>query len=258
MGAHIALDVNSLKEGETFKKNQVIASTKSFDKDGVYCSGRNLFIAVMQYMGKSHEDAYVISEDVSSKMTRSMVKELQIIVPQNTKVLKIEKEFNKFVNKNDTLVEFTYEDNLDDYLEMNQLDDNIDEEVLSLYVKEKDSIKLASQEGEIIDIKVFINNKINTDSKILNFHKELVKRSNGIKDKLSEFSKNDDEKFKAIDNLSLKFVKIGGHKLKGGVEFTGARIVYYIKQKKALDHGDKMATRYGKHNVPLLEVILVE
>ena len=249
MGAYISLEMDSLKEGTEFKKNQVITYTKSFDKNGIYCSGRNAFIAVMNYMGSSHEDSYVISEEMAGKMTRSMVKELPIVIPPNTKILKIEKEFNKHVNKNDILVEFTYEDDLEQYLELNQIDGVDEEEVLSMFVKGKNSIKLLSQEGEIVDIKVYINNKIGTDQKITSFHKELSTRTKDVITKLSSNAKTEDQKLKAIDNLSLKFLKIGGHKLRGGSEFYGARIVYYIKQKTPLDLGDKLATRYGAKGV---------
>ena len=74
--------------------------------------------------------------------------------------------------------------------------------------------------------------------------------------KLTKDAKTDEDKLKAFDNLNLKFMKIGGHKLRGGNEFVGSRIVYYIKQTKELGIGDKLATRYGK--LPLSEVILIE
>lgn len=54
-GAYISLDMKTLSVGDRVKKNQVIAYTKNFDKMGTYCGGRNMFIAVMNYMGKSHK-----------------------------------------------------------------------------------------------------------------------------------------------------------------------------------------------------------
>ena len=248
MGAYISLEMNtSLKVGDKFTKNQIIASTKSFDENGVYCSGRNAFIAVMQYMGMGHEDSYVVCDNLTKSMSRSMVKELSIIIPQNTKILKLEKEIGKKVNKNDILIEFTYKDDINDYLELNQIEHVDEEEILSMYIKGKDSIKLTSQEGEIVDIKVYINNKIDTDQKIINFHKEMLGNVKNVIAKLTKEAKTDEDKLKVFDNLNLKFMKIGGHKLRGGNEFVGARIVYYIKQTKSLEIGDKLATRYGKN-----------
>ncbi len=52
-------------------------------------------------------------------------------------------------------------------------------------------------------------------------------------------------------------MKTGNHKLKGGVEFLGAQIVYYIRQKKPLIEGDKFANRFGAKGI-IGKVILPE
>jgi DNA-directed RNA polymerase beta subunit len=251
MTVYLSLEMNTLPVGTKVRKNQVIAGTKNFDiNNNMYCSGRNVFMAVMQYMGFGHEDSYVIGSDMSNAMTRDIVKELQIVIPPDTKVLKLETETGKQIHNKETLVEFSYEDELEDYINLNQLEElSDDEELLSTFIKDKDTIKLLGIEGEIIDIKVFINNKNAADPQITSFHRKITKETNNMVKKLSEGATNEGEKLKAIDNMSLKFTKIGGHKLKGGrIEFMGSRIVYYIKQKKELTEGDKLATRYGKQN----------
>ena len=104
---------------------------------------------------------------------------------------------------------------------------------------------MMGQEGEIVDIKVFLNNKKNVDRQVVLLHSQLVNSTKDTISKLEENYTNENDKIKASDNISSKFFKIGGHKLKGGKEFTGARIVYLIKQKMPLFSGDKLASRFG-------------
>jgi len=53
--SHINLNFNTLGKGESFKKNQMIAWTNAFNGE-CYSGGKNLTIAVMNYLGFSHED----------------------------------------------------------------------------------------------------------------------------------------------------------------------------------------------------------
>ncbi|MFW6247235.1 MAG: hypothetical protein ACOC22_03640 [bacterium] len=249
MGGNILLEMQTLQKGDKFKKNQIIAWTKNFNKNGMYSPGKNAFMAVMNYSGFSHEDAYCVTENIANSMTRDIVRESQALIPPGTKIIKLEKQL-KEVNKNDVLVEFTYQDDLESYLQMNPLEtEEEDEEVLSAFTEGENSIKLMAEEGEIVDIKVFINNKASVDKQVVNFHKELVQDVNEVRKKLEDSYSEEDDKVKAIDNMDLSFTKTGGHKLRGGTEFQGARIVYYIRQKIELIDGDKLATRYGAKGV---------
>lgn len=229
-------------------KNQMIAHTKNFSSNGMYASGKNVFMAMMNYNGFSHEDSYVISSNLANSMIRDIIKEVHIIVPPDAKILRLEKEINKNITSNDVLVEFTYQEDIEKYIEINDLEQFDDEEVLSTYAKGQDSIKLMGQNGEIIDIKIFINNKNLIDKQIVMFHNKLVKETKQTIGKLSSNITSKDEKYKSIDNLSLNFIQTGGHKIKG-TEFLGARIVYYIKQRLPLIDGDKIAGRFGTKGV---------
>ena len=243
---YLSLEMQTLNIGDKVVKNQPVAFTKNFNKNGMYCSGKNVFMAVMNYVGMSHEDAYVITKELSSSMSRDIVKEVSIVVPPGVNVLKLEKEVGKNVTNEDSLVEFTYQRDIDDYLELSKLGNVDDDDIIGAFEKNQDEIKLPAQNGEIVDIKVFINNKNDIDKKIVVFHKSLVDETKRIMVELSKNAKTEDERLKSVDNLNLKFFKTSGHKLKGGIEFVGARIVYYIKQKRELEIGDKLATRYGK------------
>lgn len=245
MGGNIMLEMDSLNVGEEFKKNQVLTHTKNFSKDGIYSSGKNAFVAVMNYDGFSHADAYCISNKMASSMTRDIVREAAVVIPPDVNVLKLEKD-RKEVNKNDVLVEFSYQNDLDEYLELNDLNQDMeDEELISTFQEGENSLKLLAQEGEIIDIKIFINNKGSIDKKIVNFHKELATEANEIRNSLESTKDTSDDKIKAIDNMDLKFLTTGNHKLRGGKEFKGAYIVYYIRQKIELTEGDKLGGRFG-------------
>lgn len=245
MGAYISLEMQTLNVGESFKKDQLIAFTKNFTRDSKYAAGKNIFIAMVNPEGYGHEDAYVISKDFAQSAKRDIIKEVQAIILPDAKVLKMIKDINVPVKKDDVLLEFVYQDNLDDYLELTNLIDDDSDELSSVFGSGDNSIKLLAVDGEIVDIKVFINNKNSIDPQIVSFHKQLV---NETKKTIAKLSKNKNNNLKAVDNIEIDFFKIGGHKYKQN-EFQGARIVYYIKQQKALDEGDKIANRYGAKGV---------
>jgi len=65
---------------------------------------------------------------------------------------------------------------------MTQIDaeDQENESESGIFTSGQNSIKKLAPEGEIIDIKVFINNKNSADKSILNFHSQLVKEQQKI------------------------------------------------------------------------------
>jgi len=246
MGAYISLEMSTLNEGEKFKKNQLVGFTKNFTKDSRYASGKNVFMCVMNPSGYGHEDAYTISKEFSKSASRDMVKEIHAIIPPEVKIINIVKKIGEKVEKDQVLIEFVYQQNLDDYLEINNLIDTEDEEVLSVFGSGDNSIKLLAQEGEIIDIKIYINNRNLVDPQIVTFHKKLVAET---KKTIGNLAKNlKDDQLKSVDNIDVSFFKTGGHKFKQN-EFQGARIVYYIKQQKPLIEGDKISNRFGAKGV---------
>jgi hypothetical protein len=120
MAQFISIQMNSLNVGDKFKKNEILASSKSF-KDNMYASGRNAVIALLNYKGRGFEDAYVVSENFSKTTKRDIIKELYIIIPPDVKVLNIEKEIGKKITQFDSLVEFQYSGDFDKYIEINNL-----------------------------------------------------------------------------------------------------------------------------------------
>ncbi len=172
---------------------------------------------------------------------------MQWIIPPETKVLNLETKIGKETNHHDVLCEFTYEQDIDEYLAAYELDIDADEgdQVIS---SGRNSLKLASPGGEIVDIKVEVNDKLHSDKRLIELHKQLVDRTKSIKTRLEKGKIGSKEQIRAADNLEMKFFKVGGHKYKGQ-EFKGVRVSYLIKTGKPLREGDKLANRYGAKGI---------
>jgi len=251
MANMISLEMKTLKVGDKVSKNQPVAWTKNFSRSGMYCAGSNSVVAVMQYDGLGHEDAYVTTEKFANKMTRDIIREVSIIVPPETKVIDFIKDVGTKVDKTESLIEFAYDYGIDNYLDTYDIVDLTDEDDIdeSNIKGNSNSIKLMAKTGEIIDIKLFVNSKKNVDKQLLQYHTKIVNETKETIGKLASSYNNKDDQIKASDNIPLKFTKIGGHKLKGGMEFQGVRIVYHIKQEVPLMIGDKIANRSGAKGV---------
>lgn len=238
-GAFISLEMIPLGAGTKFKKNDILAGTKNFsDKDNMYVSGRNVTIAVMNYMGYNYEDAYVISDKIAETTTTDTLKEVFVVIPPETKVFKLEKQLGKETKPGDNLIEFAYDEDINSYMTANEFELDSDD-VETILGSNNSSIFLKSPGGKIVDIKVYINDKIKSDPQLIQFHKELVKRTEDIEAQLRTGKSTKYDQLAASDNIEKKFFQIGGHKQKG-VEFKGIKVSYLIKQPKPLRIGDKI------------------
>lgn len=243
-GAFVSLEMQPLFEGVKFKKDQLLASTKNFNNEtSSYMSGKNVTIAVMSYLGYTYEDGYACSSHLAETTTTDTLKEVFIIIPPETKIFKLEKEFGKQTENGEDLIEFSYEEDLNTYLQANEFDVD-DDDVETAISSKSHSITLKSPGGEIVDIKVYINDKIKSDKSLIDFHKELVARVTSIHNRLKKGKTNKFDELTASDNLDTSFYKVGGHKQKGQ-EFRGIKVSYLIKTPKPLRIGDKIAPRYG-------------
>lgn len=252
--------MNTLKVGDTFQKNQMVAWTNAFDGDGL-ALGKNVTLAVMNYNSYSHEDGYVITEDSKDKFITDSIEKVIINIPPNTKIIQIFNTIGAMTSVSDILVEFEYTDSIDDYIDKFQFDQDVqgidtspetpDEEKLELeedpskylLFKEKNSnsIYKKSPGGRIIDFRVRIASKTNVDGQIIKLWNEQKKRIHNIEDKLlSDKIKQQD---KLIDNLDFSLLKTGSTK------FEGAQLEFYIEKNKGLTLGDKMANRFGAKGV---------
>ena len=242
----IRITLNTLKEGDTFEKGQLIAWSKSFS-DNVLAIGKNKKIAVLNYLGKSHEDGYVISENMANDFLTEMVIKVPVIIPPNTKVLFINR--NKDTVANDTLIEFQYNstENPEDYLNTYDLiDSEFQDDVESLYTSKNDSVIIKSPGGEIVDIKIKINNKTGIDRVLLNEWESQNENINNIKKNINQNNLTGEEKL--LDNIDTSVMKSGSHKLKGK-DFEGCLVEFYINIVNPAKIGNKIANRFGAKGV---------
>ena len=246
-GSFIQLEMKTLEKDQSFKKSDALAWTKNFDQ-GIYAPGKNVTVCFMNYRGYCHEDSYTITKDLSDKVRRTIIKPISIVIPPNTKVLQIEED-RKQVQINDVLVEFVSNMNLEDYIRTQDIDledENIEQALLSQSSK---SIKLhASFDGELVGMKVYLNTKKDMDPKILSIHKKLVDIDKNTIEILRK-DKSKDDAISSMDNVDTSFFEIGGHTLKGGKEFLGANVIFYIREEHGMEAGDKLSNRFGGKGV---------
>jgi DNA-directed RNA polymerase beta subunit len=257
--SYINLNMKTLQKGDKFEKNQLIAWTNNFDGEG-YTGGKNTTFAVMNYLGYSYEDGYAISKEMSDNYKVEAVQEVVAMIPLDTKITDIKTQLGQDTQIGDTLVEFEYIDgDLEDYISNynlfeydsdtdsseNQNEDNLtdgEEDLESLYKFKNSKIKITSPGGEISQIKVFLNNMKSVDPSVIKLWKEITNTIKDRKKKYTTGNVTEQEKLRSIDNLDMSQLKTGKHKYKG-ILFEGARIVFYIKQTKTLQTGDKLANR---------------
>lgn len=255
--------MNTLKAGDSFQKDQMIAYTNSFNGDGL-ALGKNVTMAIMNYNSFSHEDGYVMTNDSVNKFITDSVEKVIINIPPNTKIIQIFNEIGTITSVSDVLVEFEYSNSIDDYInkyEMEQNFQSLDTEIgdtaeddqealepeedagkyLLFQSKTSHSIYKKSPGGKIIDFRIRINSKSQVDGKLLKLWNDQKKRITDIDQKLKVnklTSKN-----QLIDNLDFSLLKTGSSK------FEGALLEFYIEKQKPLKLGDKMANRFGAKGV---------
>ena len=245
--SYIRLSMQTLDVGEKFKKGEAIAWTNSI-KDNKYVCGKNLKMAVMNYMGYSFEDGYAISEESANTFQTEHIEQVNVLIPLDSKITKLQTDKTE-TSTGDVLVEFGYVGDIDDYLEKYNIIDEESEEIeAALYQLMGNKIKTLSPGGEIVDIKIYLNNRQSADSKLLKAWNDIVKDLKTRQKQYSHGKTNQKEKISSVDNLDMSQIKIGGHKFRT-VEFSGARIVFYIKKDRSLGHGDKICNRYGAKGI---------
>ena len=245
----IMISMNSLKKGDKFKKGQMVGWSRMFDGTR-YNAGRNVTMAVMNYDGLSYEDGYVISDSMAKEFVSETIQKLIVLVPPDTKVLSFNGDMYSDTKKNDVLIEFQYVDDISDYIEtfglLGENPDLEDTEDQMVFQKGQNTLKTISPGGEIVDIKIKLNNPKKTDPALI---KEWKKITEDMKRKHKDLTKNaQSQKEMLSDNMDMSMMKTGVHKYKGNF-FEGALVEFYIKVPKSLQKGDKLSNRFGAKGV---------
>ncbi len=246
--SHIRLGMNTLQPGDKFKKDEMIAWTDNFNGDA-YSSGKNLKVAIMNYIGFSHEDGYVISNKIAQEIQTEIVEEVTVIIPPGAKIHNIKTNINEITNNKDVLLEFSYSGDMDEYIDhYGILDAESSEDEIALYDFINNNIQLSSPGGEITQIRIYVNDQKDIDPVLISVWKHIIKDLKDRQSKYSILAKTEKERLEAIDNLDMSQIKVGTHKVKG-VLFEGVQIKYFIKRSLPLSIGDKLANRYGAKGI---------
>lgn len=244
----ISLDMNTKPIGYKFKEKELLSWTNSFNGDA-YSAGRNLVMALMNYDSSGHEDGYCITEPVCDKFISQHLREVNAIVPLNSKIFKFIDEHRETA-PGEVLLEFGYVNgDLDTYVTQYELiDDESEESDAAVYNYLGNNIQITSPGGYISEIRIYVNNKNQLDPSVIQVWKRICQNLK-TKAKLYSYGKvTERDKIAAIDNLDMSQLKTGNHKVKGKL-FEGARIVFYIKTDRKLGLGDKICNRFGGKGV---------
>jgi hypothetical protein len=242
----IQVSLNTLKKNDKFKKDQLLAWSKQFNGD-MMTGGRNTIMAVMNYIGKSYEDGYCVSKDMTDNFVTESIIKIPIIIPPNAKVLDMINKETDTVN-GDSLIEFQYVNTIDEYMNTYDIEDEDFAEDAAAIIEKGvgQTIKRISPGGKIVDIRIKINGTKDVDPFIISRHKKIASDIKATQRHLTANAKNQKEKL--TDNIDLTQLKTGSHKFRGQL-FEGALIEFYIRSPKKLQTGDKLSNRYGAKGV---------
>ena len=206
-------------------------------------------MALMNYDSSGHEDGYCISEPVREKFTTQNLREVNAIVPINSKIFKFIEDHRE-TSPGEVLLEFGYVNgDLDSYVDQYELlDDDSEESDTAVYNYLGNNIQITSPGGYISEIRIYINNKSQLDPSVIQAWKRICNKLK-TKAKLYSYGKvTERDKIAAVDNIDMSQLKTGNHKIKGKL-FEGARIIFYIKTDRQLGLGDKICNRFGGKGV---------
>ena len=236
--------ITTLKLGDKFKKNDVLAYHKDFFTNSSYNGtrmnmGTMVKVAIMSNYN-TYQDSTVITEKMSEDMATEMVFNRQVVIGKNATVDFIASVGDK-IEVGDSLVQFdtSYEDN-----ELNKLLSNLSEE-LQEGIAENSRNNITSKIGGVIeDIKMYSTVELEELSPSLqSIFGKYYKQIKDTKKLLEKYDPNssivkcglllDESTGKISPN---KYGMVKGQKVEDGV-----LIEFYLKHEEVLEIGSKVA-----------------
>lgn len=221
------------KEGESFKKDDVIAYNPSFftgkGKDIDYCSGTLAKVAITAG-DFAFEDATIISETLSDKCAANVTVCKSVSIDVNTIIHKIA-NIGDHIESGDTLLEFTSNQDAVSADILQGLYDTLGDEDFDAISKE---VVRSKNTGEIVDIKIYYNRPFeelspSLQNLITNYKNMILKR----KEKLQKLGiKTSSIKLPSTDMQTNKKIE--------GTEYDGVLINFYIEHLDRVGIGDKI------------------
>jgi len=223
------------KEGEKFKKDDVIAANTSyfhdFGKDTTYVSGTLAKIAIA--MGPyTFEDSSIISETLSKKMASYITMSSQVFLGPNANVEKMVSK-GDHIKSGESLIVF---ENSFDEVEANKLLDTLDSELKQNIGEFSKNVKKSKYTGEVVEIRIFYNVKLPELSESL--QKIIKKLESTINKRNKALKKITGENNKYLDTITCSYIE--SNKLLGK-DAKGVAIEFFVKYKDELFIGDKIS-----------------
>lgn len=232
----------NMKQGDKFKKNDIIASDEKFFTDTL--EGNKFNIGSLQkiaIMGGyfTYEDSTFITKKLSRDMASEIIMPKAVVLGRNANISGLVKVGDK-VKVGDELLSFetSYEDKALNEL-LASIGDDLKEDIKSLGRKPITS----SYTGEVVDIKIYTTVDPEELSpslrKVVNDHFAKIKRKQAV---LNKYDKsNDPGKLGVMMTEPTKKIETPDGKIKGNVVGEGVLIEIYIKYKDVMGVGDKLA-----------------
>jgi hypothetical protein len=234
--------VTKYKKGNTFKKNDIIASNREFFNtswDGTRFSIGTLAKWACMSGFCTYEDAKMVTSSLAERMSSDFVMKKHIVLGKNATVAFIAKKGQK-VRSGEVLLKYE-QSNVDK--EMNELLRNIGED-LKEDIKELGKTTLKSKyDGVVEDIKIYSTFELSDLSPSLkkivgDYWKDIRSKKNLVrKYKIDDPTYSGSTFMESDERMDLdENDKIKGYKIPGG----GVIIEFYIKYTDVVGVGDKL------------------
>ncbi|MGB9674580.1 MAG: hypothetical protein ACPLX8_00445, partial [Nanopusillaceae archaeon] len=145
-----------VKVGQKVDKGSLLTDNE-FIKNGILTLGKNLLTTYMFWKGGNYEDGYVISDDVTSKLTTTISDMLFMYIDEDAVINTINIEKGRKVKPGDVLLE-VISTKLSQIIELGLIDEN------DLFIESNRYKLVSSYEGVVDSYSIYLNSKkVNKD-----------------------------------------------------------------------------------------------
>lgn len=238
-----------VRKGDTIRANDIIAES-DYLHDGVLALGTNVLVAVMDYMGYTHEDAFVISETLAQKLMTFRTETITIPLKTNYLIDTIVKS-GQIINPGTVILAYKLplltdktEEEIEEELEDEQIDIGDDLSDLFNFSAdiESDSIVIRSKKGGIVEsVEVYTNVDLTKYRRNFELLIPIYEQFKKEYDKYIDAYNNAD--IKSEPSYLIRTTKDALFTYRGKTYPVIIRIK--IKTARLATYGDKMANRHG-------------
>lgn len=223
---------STVKEGEKFDKNDVLAKNEKFFKGGkkdTEMVGGTLAKVAIHSNDRTYEDSAMITRNLSESMATDITMKKEINLGASTVIQDFVDKGEKVKNGDPLLV---FESAFDED-EANELLDKLGQEFEEEIDKMGQNIIRSKYTGEISDIEIYYNRPLEEMSKSI---QKLIKK---FKDRADKRINKAEEEGIPRSKMNLPSVKQTNQDKINGQDVNGILIVYYITYKDYMEIGDK-------------------